>query len=62
MHAFHTLIRYFLIVFKSRNPGIWSLVIPGFRDLKTVRDPGIRDPGIAIPTDNIPVRLSQKTY
>jgi len=43
-HVIITLIRYF----QSRNPGIWSLIIPGFRDWKTVRDPGIRDPGIAI--------------
>ena len=30
-----------MLLFKSRNPGIgiWSLIIPGFRDLKTVRDP-----------------------
>ena len=39
----------FLTIFQSRNPGIWTSVIPGFGTEKMGRDPGIRDPGIAIP-------------
>ena len=39
------------------NPGIRTLIIPGFGIEERVRDPGIRDPGIAIPTYNTVVHI-----
>jgi len=40
----------FLTIFQSRNPEIWTLIIPRFGIEKRIWDPGIRDPGIGNPS------------